>query len=828
MNFLKQKLNKKRSAFILSVFFLVFIFVFSWSNEVHAEESPGVANVLTGLWDAITNPKNTILLIIGAILEFIINGVGIFSTMLVSSIISIAQYNGFINEKSIVMAWTIIRDFSNMFFILILLVIAFATILRIESYNMKKWLPKLLIMAVLINFSRTIAGLIIDFSQVFMMTFISALGTGSGFVEALGIQGFFDMADEELKTNEPVNFFSTLVGMLFGLIYLLIATVVLIVIFAVLVMRIVMLWIYVVLSPLAFLLAAFPGGQKYSSRWWDEFIKQVITGPILAFFVWLALIASTTFVPTLSSDNCFGVGQVFCPTNFIHFVIAIGMLVGGLIITSQAGGAAGGIAGRGMGAINKGKSFTLNKAKSGAIKTGKVTGRTGIGLARGVDRNAGRLLKMEGGLVETSARRAGNLALAKPVGNYFKKKREEREERYKLLRDKQRLEKITDPEEKAKALEAMNRTIGGVEYKYQGGKLVGNDSKGRPVEIKALSEIRARMHEGSAMTNSSAWAAAKTAEDKKIAEEAEKAKSSGLSGQMLHRRAMDKSLSEAERKGAALALGLEADHIGSMSHKDVDEVRSVLGDNEMLQKKFDDSMVKKHAHKLYKLKNDDGSENEVGRKKLKKAIKKGKVDEIMDKSFYSDKEAMKVFEEATGSNFVKKLKRVAEHDDDFEKAVVQGLEKNLEGVSDAMTSDNLIMPVRDAMATITGNLSKALSGVNTKDQLDRGVDSLIGGMTTGDRAKIKFSSIDPKGSETINDNIDPGLRDDYTNKVNEALSLKITRKHLEVMDRTEGKDAQTIKHYEAIVDAREQRLRSQATASRNAKSGTVSPGGEGI
>jgi hypothetical protein len=38
-----------------------------------------------------------------------------------------------------------------------------------------------------------------------------------------------------------------------------------------LVMRIVMIWIYVVLSPLAYLLASFPGGQQYSSRWWKDF-----------------------------------------------------------------------------------------------------------------------------------------------------------------------------------------------------------------------------------------------------------------------------------------------------------------------------------------------------------------------------------------------------------------------------------------------------------------------------------------------------------------------------------------------------------------------------
>ena len=69
------------------------------------------------------------------------------------------MYNDFINAAPVVAGWVIVRDICNMFFILILLVIAFATILRVEGYDIKKMIPKLIIMAVLINFSKTICGL---------------------------------------------------------------------------------------------------------------------------------------------------------------------------------------------------------------------------------------------------------------------------------------------------------------------------------------------------------------------------------------------------------------------------------------------------------------------------------------------------------------------------------------------------------------------------------------------------------------------------------------------------------------------------------------------
>src|SRR3989338_8231957 len=107
---------------------------------------------------------------------------GAINSLIIGAIVALTSYNNFVKESSIIGAWVIIRDLCNMFFILILLVVAFAAILRIESYQWKKILPKLLIMAVLINFSRTFCGLIIDASQIIMLTFVNAwAGNGSGF-----------------------------------------------------------------------------------------------------------------------------------------------------------------------------------------------------------------------------------------------------------------------------------------------------------------------------------------------------------------------------------------------------------------------------------------------------------------------------------------------------------------------------------------------------------------------------------------------------------------------------------------------------------------------
>src|SRR3990167_1429945 len=120
------------------------------------------ANVLDVGADVIkTITASPMLIAIGVIAALMTVLFGAINSLIISAIVTLTSYNNFVNESSIIGAWVIIRDLCNMFFILILLVVAFAAILRIESYQWKKILPKLLIMAVLINFSRTFCGLII-------------------------------------------------------------------------------------------------------------------------------------------------------------------------------------------------------------------------------------------------------------------------------------------------------------------------------------------------------------------------------------------------------------------------------------------------------------------------------------------------------------------------------------------------------------------------------------------------------------------------------------------------------------------------------------------
>src|SRR5680860_1271706 len=270
---MKKLLNKKKAIIAIALLVIVY-FVFSTQIASAQTDPPWYINL------------------IGSIAAGLVSVLGWILAKVMAVLVYVAQYNNFINSAAIVNGWVIARDISNMFFVIILLVIAFGTILRLENYSYKKWLPKLILMAILINFSKTICGLLIDVAQVVMLTFVNAFKDvmAGSFVEMLGITGW-----QKLDGIEDVSSWEVAGAYVLSVIYSAIALITVTAMLGMLVMRIIMIWVYVVLSPFAYLLAAFPGGSKYSSMWWSDFTKNLIVGPVLAFFIWLSFTSLASF-----------------------------------------------------------------------------------------------------------------------------------------------------------------------------------------------------------------------------------------------------------------------------------------------------------------------------------------------------------------------------------------------------------------------------------------------------------------------------------------------------------------------------------------------------
>jgi len=76
--------------------------------------------------------------------------------------------------------WTVFRDLANLGFVFGIILIAVATILRFRSYAAQQILWKLIVAALLVNFSLVIAGGVVSISDVFSRYFIRFIGGGDG------------------------------------------------------------------------------------------------------------------------------------------------------------------------------------------------------------------------------------------------------------------------------------------------------------------------------------------------------------------------------------------------------------------------------------------------------------------------------------------------------------------------------------------------------------------------------------------------------------------------------------------------------------------------
>lgn len=319
--------------------------------------------------------------------------------------IEVAKYNGYIDAPTVVVGWVMVRDVANMGFIVILLVIAFGTILGIEQYEWKKSLGKLILAAIFINFSKTIAGLIIDVAHVFTITFLNAVSAAAGgnLINMFQLNNILKMTSNFDPASSGDFRLQLFVSALLAVAFSVFAMVTVAAYTIVMVARLVVLWILIVLSPLAYIFQVIPATQKYAQEWWSEFGKHVLVAPIMVFFLWLAFATigsgnitqsvginveageAETVLAGASDGNALSLTEVSTWENMANFIIAIAFLVYGLKKVNQLGVQAGGLA---AGALDFGKKVVT-------IATGYALGRAivdkgvefgGLGLKEGARR----------------------------------------------------------------------------------------------------------------------------------------------------------------------------------------------------------------------------------------------------------------------------------------------------------------------------------------------------------------------------------------------------------------------------------------------------------
>ncbi len=242
--------------------------------------------------------------------------------------------------------WEVIRNICNIFFIVALIIIAMATLFRIESYQYKHLLVQLIIAALLINFSLVIAQAVLGLADTVQAQFLPANATvikslaGDLMVTYRKIYWDGGVAPNNLgsfsATVQPLFYLSLSLGTFF--VFLAIA--------AFLFIRIVALWILLMISPIAYAVGVLPSTEHYRKEWWDQFLKYAFFTPIMAFFLNMAAVIVVSYqnTPILQQYADTQLKNDLGGSNIADFVFKVGsnillliFLIAGLKVAEQAG-----------------------------------------------------------------------------------------------------------------------------------------------------------------------------------------------------------------------------------------------------------------------------------------------------------------------------------------------------------------------------------------------------------------------------------------------------------------------------------------------------------
>ncbi|MFH1183090.1 MAG: type IV secretion system protein [Candidatus Moraniibacteriota bacterium] len=300
----------------------------------------------------------------------------------------IKDLGGFTTESFVKNVAYQVANLCNMLYLVFLLYIAIMSMFgKTDTYRL---LVKLIIAALLTNFSLVLSGVIIDASQVMMH---SVFKENQEFKPGTNIIGNMEkvILYKDIQESDPGSLISSVsssetithiddsptfwemtVGFFFNekneikklisrdlhalelVVFAFAMVVTLVTITVILAIRIVALWILLILSPIAITFSAFPPTEKYWQQWLESLTKYAFTGPILVFFLWLGNKASETLrtenkLQALTDKYANGVreGESFAddlyvfvvqnfPITFRFFVLLI-IIWAGILIANEFG-----------------------------------------------------------------------------------------------------------------------------------------------------------------------------------------------------------------------------------------------------------------------------------------------------------------------------------------------------------------------------------------------------------------------------------------------------------------------------------------------------------
>jgi len=267
----------------------------------------------------------------------------------------------------ILAGWHFTSGIANMMIVLILVVIALAFILKLENLQMQKALPKLIIIALLINFSLVFIGIFIDIANIFTNTILSASG-GSGVsglpfqvIDSIGLgaaqlignlltwlgalavgyaipftSGFAQFAVVMIVLG--LGFLPNLVTWVFQLFFMNLLSGIFFTFAFLFAVRVFMIQLLAILAPIAIVCLILPQTEKHWNEWFKNLMEWITFGIILLLFLVIGLRGSTemmSYLPLASATPIPFISWLSLPNYLFFYLFVFTYLVTALWISKK-------------------------------------------------------------------------------------------------------------------------------------------------------------------------------------------------------------------------------------------------------------------------------------------------------------------------------------------------------------------------------------------------------------------------------------------------------------------------------------------------------------
>lgn len=294
---------------------------------------------------------------IGNTVGSMVLGIGSFTTWLGGKIFDasvdkfVVQFGSLVRaeafESALTRTWSIVRDICNLAFIFGFIYIGIMTIISPDSASMKRFLAKIIIGALLINFSLYITQVVIDFTNFTAVKVYDAIvppnstsgGTPLTISKAignyLGINGIFSNVEPQVLAQ--MNTSGSFAYYLAATVFLIVTGFTLAAGGLHLLVRFVELILIMIFSPIFFAALVFPQTEKYADKVKGKLLSASFYAPAYMLLLYLSLSIANALVEPLPA----GVTMISAITNttpgqtngftiVINFIIIIFLMISAL------------------------------------------------------------------------------------------------------------------------------------------------------------------------------------------------------------------------------------------------------------------------------------------------------------------------------------------------------------------------------------------------------------------------------------------------------------------------------------------------------------------